>query len=93
MLRQSKRLGEILVDLQVLSPLDVERVLNLLQRRGGRHKFGQMARDIGLVRDEHILAALAVQMELFPRIGEWTLEEILQSLQEPEPVKSNVRAG
>jgi hypothetical protein len=93
MLRQTKRLGEILVDLQVLSPLDVERVLNLLQRRGDRHKFGQMARDMGLLRDEHILAALAVQMELFPRIGEWTFEEILQSLQEPEPVKSSVRAG
>ena len=93
MLRQTKRLGEILVDLQVLSPLDVERVLNLLQRRGGRHKFGQMARDMGLLRDEHILAALAVQMELFPRIGEWTLEEILHCLQEPAPVTSSGRAG
>ena len=29
-----------------------------MQRRGGRTKFGQLAQEMGLVRAEHILAAL-----------------------------------
>jgi hypothetical protein len=75
-----KKLGEILVDLKVLSPADVERVLSALCRRIDRQKFGEVARNMGLVTEEHILAALAVQMGLFRGIENWTLEDILTRL-------------
>jgi len=75
-----RKLGEILVDLQVMDHAEVERVLEALRRRADRPKFGQMARAMGLVREEDILAALAVQMELFPGIAEWSLGRILKSL-------------
>jgi hypothetical protein len=82
-MRRRKKLGEILVDLQVLTPGEVERVLEALRRRWRPQKFGQMARDMGLVREEEILAALAVQMDLFPGIQALTLKKVLQALQEP----------
>ena len=47
----------------------MERVLEAMQRRRRRQKFGQTARDMGLIDEEHILAALAVQMNLFPGVG------------------------
>ena len=78
---QRKRLGEILVDLQVLTTVEVERVLQAMRRRLDQTKFGQVARDMGLVREEHILAALAVQMELFPRIHDMSLNRLLDRLQ------------
>ncbi|HXG10759.1 MAG TPA: hypothetical protein VNK04_13460 [Gemmataceae bacterium] len=78
---ERKKLGEILVDLQVLSPADVERVMQALARRTDRQKkFGHLARDMGLLDEEHILAALAVQMELFPGIQDLSLQEVLESL-------------
>lgn len=79
-----KPLGEILVGLQVLTPEEVERVLEALRRRADRAKFGQVAREMGLVRDEHILAALAVQLEIFPGLGNMSLPGVLQRLQHPE---------
>ena len=78
-----KRLGEILVDLQVLTASDVDRVLHALRLRRGNAKFGQVAREMGLLREEHILAALAVQMELFPQIHEMTLQRLLGRLADP----------
>jgi hypothetical protein len=75
-----KKLGEILVDLKVLRPSDVDRVLQALDRRLDRQKFGEVARNMGLVSEEHILAALAVQMHLFRGIEKWTLEQILNRL-------------
>jgi hypothetical protein len=75
-----KKLGEILVDLKVLSPADVERVVSALDRRFDRQKFGEVARNMGLVTEEQILAALAVQMGLFHGIENWTLDEILTRL-------------
>jgi len=75
-----KKLGEILVDLKVLTPADVERVLRALDRRSDRQKFGEVARNMGLVTEEQILAALAVQIGLFRGIETWTLEEILNRL-------------
>jgi hypothetical protein len=75
-----KKLGEILVDLKVLQPSDVDRVLHALDRRFDRQKFGEVARNMGLVSEEHILAALAVQMQLFREIETWTLEQILNRL-------------
>src|SRR5262245_5410945 len=80
-LPDQRRIGEILIDLEVLTPFQVDRVLEGMRRRGGRQKFGQMARDMGLLREEHILAALAVQMDLFPGIEERSLAEILRDLQ------------
>lgn len=82
---QRKRLGEILVDLQVLTAADVERVLEAMRRRLDQTKFGQVARDMGLVREEHILAAIAVQMQLFPRIQDMSLNRLLDRLQKPVP--------
>jgi hypothetical protein len=75
-----KRLGEILVDLEVLTPAALTSVLEALKRRHQRQKLGQMARAMGLVREEEILAALAVQMNLFPGVRSLTLEQILRSL-------------
>jgi hypothetical protein len=79
-----QKLGEILVNLKVLSPTEVERVLEAMRRRRDRAKFGQIARDMGLVREEHILAALAVQMELFPNIHRLNLDQVLRLLQDAE---------
>ncbi len=84
-MQERKRIGEILVDLGVLSPSDVERVLAAQRRRRDRSKFGQIARDMGLIREEHILAALAVQMQLFPGIGELSLHRLLDELSAPPP--------
>jgi hypothetical protein len=83
--RAHRKIGEILVDLGVLKGLDVNRVLDALSRRLDRQKFGQMAQTMGLLREEHILAALAVQMDLFPGIDRMSLAQILSSLQDPKP--------
>jgi hypothetical protein len=83
-MRGEKKLGEILVELQVLTPLDVERVLTALRRRRDYTKFGEMARSLGLLRDEHILAALAVQLRLLPGIQGYSLNRILSILQNPD---------
>src|SRR6266849_6793323 len=77
---EREKIGSILVDLQVLTPAEVDRVLYALRRRQDHAKFGQVARDMGLLRDEHILAALAVQMQLFPGIGELSLKRVLDRL-------------
>lgn len=90
---QRKRLGQILVDLQVLTTAEVERVLQAMRRRLDQTKFGQVARDMGLVREEHILAALAVQMELFPRIHDMSLSRLLDRLQAPASTSVRAHAG
>jgi hypothetical protein len=79
-----KRIGEILVDLKVLARSDVERVLEAVRKRKRHQKFGLMARDMGLAREEEILAALAVQTKLLPGIARLNLRQILQQLQAPE---------
>jgi len=83
--RAQRKIGEILVGLGVLKSSDVNRVLAALSRRLHRQKFGQMAQTMGLLREEHILAALAVQMDLFPGIDRMTPGQILASLQDPKP--------
>jgi hypothetical protein len=85
-MHRRKRLGEILVDLEVLTPAAIHSVLEALERRLHRQKFGQMARAMGLVREEEILAALAVQMNLFPGVQSLTLPQILRLLGTPGPV-------
>ena len=82
-MRERKKLGEILRDLQVLTDADIARVLEAVRRRRDQTKFGQVARDMGLLRDEHILAALAVQMQMFPGIQDWSLSRLLDCLQQP----------
>jgi hypothetical protein len=79
-----QKLGEILVSLKVLCPFDVDRVLEAMRRRQRHQKFGQTARAMGLVGDEHILAALAVQMNLFPGVHRLNLNQILEYLQTAE---------
>lgn len=79
---ERRKIGDILVDLQVLTPEVVERVLAAMARRRDQAKFGQVARDMGLLREEHILAALAVQMELFPGIGELSFSRLMGRLQD-----------
>lgn len=83
-----KKLGEILVQLRVLRPHEVDRVLEALRRRWQRQKFGQVARGMGLVSEEEVLAALAVQMNLFPGIQGMSLAQILRQLQTPAEVPS-----
>jgi hypothetical protein len=80
-MRTDKKIGQILVELKVLNHFDVDRILESVRKRRRHQKFGQMARDMGLAREEEILAALAVQMELLPGIRRLTLKQILQQLQ------------
>ena len=80
---ERKKLGEILVELQVLTPPEVERVLHAIRRRCDNTKFGQVAKEMGLLREEHILAALAVQMQLFPNINDMSLPRLLGRLRDP----------
>jgi hypothetical protein len=84
-MRTEQKLGEILVRLKVLNRLDRDRVLEAMRRVRRRQKFGQTARAMGLVAEEHILAALAVQMNLFPGIQQMTLPQILEYLQTADP--------
>ena len=86
-----KRIGAILVELQVLTPAELDRVLLALRRRNDLTKFGQIAREMGLVREEHILAALAVQMQLFPKVQEMSLRQLMGRLKEPLPVMASHR--
>jgi hypothetical protein len=83
-MQPAPKLGEILVGLKVLSRFDVDRVLEAMRRCRRRQKFGQTARAMGLVTEEHILAALAVQMNLLPNIGRLNLPQILGQLQAAE---------
>jgi hypothetical protein len=78
-----KRIGEILVELQVLTPAEVERVLAIQRKRYDQLKFGQAAREMGLIREEHILAALAVQMQLFPQVQDMSLRQLMGRLNDP----------
>jgi hypothetical protein len=80
-MRTDKKIGQILVELKVLNHFDIDRILESVRKRRRHQKFGQMARDMGLAREEEILAALAVQMELLPGIRRLTLKQILQQLQ------------
>jgi hypothetical protein len=80
-MHSQQKLGEILVRLKILNRIDRDRVMEVLRRCERRQKFGQAARAMGLVGEEHILAALAVQMELFPGIQRLTFEQILEYLQ------------
>ncbi len=83
-MRTEHKLGEILVRLKALHHLDRDRVLEAMRRLQRRQKFGQTARAMGLVTEEHILAALAVQMNLFPGIERMTLHQVLEFLQTAE---------
>ncbi len=89
---ERKKIGAILVDLQVLTAAEVEEILHALRRRRDQAKFGRVGREMGLLREEHILAALAVQMEMFPRIGDMSLNRLLDLLQEPAPVLPGQRS-
>ena len=80
-----QKLGEILVRLRVLNRIDLDRVMEALRRSERRQKFGQVARAMGLVTEEHILAALAVQMNLFPGVQRMTLQQILEYLHADSP--------
>ncbi len=83
-MQAEQKLGEILVRLKAISRSDFQRVMETLHRGGRRQKFGQTARAMGLVEEEHILAALAVQMDLFPGIQKMTLPQILEYLHTTE---------
>jgi hypothetical protein len=76
-----RKLGDLLIELRVLTPAEVERVLEAMRRRRDRRKFGEVARDMGLLREEHVLAALAVQLETFPGLKDLGLGRLLERLQ------------
>lgn len=82
-MHDSKKIGEILVGLGVLSPGQVEQVLGALRKRRDRTKFGRIAREMGLLGEEHILAAVAVQMRMFPGIQDLSLPRLLDQLLHP----------
>jgi hypothetical protein len=87
-----KKIGDILIDLGVLTAPDVENILWALRRRDDRTKFGRVAREMGLVNEEHILAAVAVQMRMFPGIQDFSMERLLCQLRKPLPVDMPVVA-
>jgi hypothetical protein len=88
-----KLFGEILVDLRLVTLTDVRRVLEAQRRRGSPKKFGHIARDMALIREEHVLATLAVQMRLFPGIERWSLRQILQHLHTPMEAAGEAKVG
>jgi hypothetical protein len=77
-----RKLGEILVDLGVLKPREVNQILQAAHRRQPPEKFGKVARAMNLLGEEAILAGLAVQMNLFPDLTNPDLPAILARLQE-----------
>jgi hypothetical protein len=79
-----QKLGQILVRLKIISRFDVDRILEAMRRSNRRQKFGQIARAMGLISEEHVLAALAVQMNLFPGIERMALDQIMSHLQAAE---------
>ena len=83
-MRSEQKLGEILVRLKILNRFDLDRVLEVMRRLERRQKIGQTARAMGLIDEEHILAALAVQMNLFPGVQRMTLSQILEYLETAE---------
>jgi hypothetical protein len=83
-MRSEQKLGEILVRLKLLNRYDLDRVLEAMRRLERRQKFGQIARSMGLINEEHILAALAVQMNLFPGVQKMTYQQIVEFLQTAE---------
>lgn len=84
-MRTEQKIGEILLRLKIMNRVDLDRVLETLRRSTRRQKFGQVARAMGLLSEEHILAALAVQSRLFPGVELMSLEQILEFLQSAEP--------
>lgn len=80
-MNQRQRLGEILLALQVLTAGEIDCVVEAMRRRRDRRKFGEVARDMGLLREEHILAALAVQMEMFPGVRDLSMRGLLDRLE------------
>jgi hypothetical protein len=83
-MQERRKIGDILIQLNAMSRVDLDRVLEAMQKRCRRQKFGQTARDMGLVREEQILAALAVQMNLFPGVEQLSVDQILEYLQTVE---------
>jgi hypothetical protein len=83
-MRAEQKLGEILIRLKVINRFDFDRIMETLRRSDRPLKFGQVARAMGLISEEHILAALAVQTKLFPGVESMTLDQILEYLQTAE---------
>jgi hypothetical protein len=80
---ERQKIGEILVELGVLTPAQVDEVLFAIRRRRDNAKFGRVAREMGLINEEHILAALAVQMRMFPGIQQLSLSKLMRKLRQP----------
>jgi hypothetical protein len=83
-MQERRKIGDILVQLKAMSRSDADRVLEAMQKRLRRQKFGQTARDMGLLDEEQIFAALAVQMDLFPGVERLSVNQILEYLQTAE---------
>lgn len=79
------RIGAILIELGVLTSAEVARVATAQSRRGDPVKFGHLAKDLGIVTDEHILAALAVQMGIVPMNLQRSIRKVLGDLKGPGP--------
>jgi hypothetical protein len=80
-----RRLGEILIELGVLTSQEAEQVATAQCRRGDPVKFGKLAKDLGMVSDEQILAALAVQMGVVPLNLQRSIRKVLGDLRNPAP--------
>ena len=65
--------------------MEAERVATAQSRRGDPVKFGNLAKDLGMVGDEQILAALAVQMGIVPLNLQRSIRKVLGDLKGPGP--------
>jgi CheY-like chemotaxis protein len=82
-----KKLGEILVEKGILTPLTVERVLTLSQRSG--IKFGSILEEIGLVTGEELSAALALQFN-YRTVANFAASRFEQKLLDLVPAETAV---
>ena len=58
---REKKIGQILQDQGLLSPEDVDQILQSQKEQGDSRKFGELAAEKGLVSLRHVQRALSIQ--------------------------------
>lgn len=87
---REKKIGQILIEMGVLTPKEAARIAAGLDRRDDPIKFGQLAKKMGFATEEEILAALAVQMEVVPLELQKNIRKVLHTLSDAPPPKSPI---
>lgn len=82
---QRKKLGEVLVESEIITPLTVERILKLSRASGRR--FGEVLEDLGLVTGEELAQALATQYS-YPVVADFAKYVFSDSLLKLMPAET-----